>query len=61
MAIYGYENYSEVQQHFTEIHLEMVKELGAKRIVWQDPLDFGVEVRLDYYYFPMNFCLSSTF
>jgi len=41
----GYTTYSEVQQHYTERHLDMISSLGAKSIIWQDPLDFGVSVR----------------
>lgn len=39
-----YMNLSEVQAHYTVKHLEMVKSLGIKPIVWQDPYDAGVEV-----------------
>lgn len=43
----NYTEISQVQQHFTERHIEMIKSLGASPIIWQDPLDFGVDVRTD--------------
>ena len=44
MKYNGYENMSEVQAYYTNRHLDIVRGLGAKSIIWQDPLDAGVTV-----------------
>lgn len=45
MDDHNYTEYSQVQEHYTVRHLEMVKELGIKPVIWHDPLEFGVNVR----------------
>jgi N-acetyl-beta-hexosaminidase len=47
MKVNGYTNVSQVQEHYTTRHVEMVKSLGAMPISWQDPLDAGVKVSND--------------
>nr|QGA87799.1 chitobiase [Dolerocypris sinensis] len=39
----GMTEYAEVEQYFVERHSETIAELGARQIVWQDPLEKGVE------------------
>jgi hexosaminidase len=42
----NFTNYSEVQAYYTERHLNMIKNLGFKSIIWHDPIEFGVQVRI---------------
>ncbi len=46
MVANNFTNISEVQQYYTLRHLEMVKGLGARSIVWNDPLEHNVTVWL---------------
>jgi len=48
MAENKYTRLSQVQEHYVTRHLEMIKSLGMQPISWQDPLDFGVDVILNY-------------
>ncbi|ODM95742.1 Beta-hexosaminidase subunit beta, partial [Orchesella cincta] len=43
----NYTEYSQVQEHYTLRHLDMVKSLGAKALIWHDPLEFGVNLDKD--------------
>ncbi|CAL8114046.1 unnamed protein product [Orchesella dallaii] len=43
----NYTEYSQVQEHYTLRHLDMVKSLGAKPLIWHDPLEFGVNLDKD--------------
>lgn len=36
----------EVQQYYTERILENLKNIGGHPIIWHDPIDFGVVVRV---------------
>jgi len=44
----NYSDISEVQEHYTQRHVKMVSDLGALPISWQDPLDAGVNVIINY-------------
>ena len=37
-------NVAEVEQYYVRRTLENVKNLGAKYMIWQDPIDNGVKV-----------------
>lgn len=39
---------AEIEQLYVQKTLENVKALGAKYMIWQDPLDNGVEVSDDF-------------
>jgi len=43
----GYQNLSQVQSHFTVRLLEIARNIGIKSVVWQDPMDAGVELDKD--------------
>ncbi|CAG7728122.1 unnamed protein product [Allacma fusca] len=43
----NYTEVNQVQEHYTKRHLSMVQSLGAKAIIWQDPLDYGVQLDKD--------------
>jgi len=47
MEEHGYEELNQVQAYYTNRHLDMIASLGGKSIIWQDPIDAGVEVKLD--------------
>lgn len=36
---------SQVEQYYVKKTLDNVKKLGAKYMIWQDPIDNGVKVR----------------
>jgi hypothetical protein len=40
----NYTDMSQVEGHYVKRHLEMVKDLGLKSIIWHDPFESGVEV-----------------
>lgn len=44
MNMHNYTRLSQVQEYYAHKHIEMIKGLGLKPIVWQDPLDLGVKV-----------------
>jgi hypothetical protein len=47
MEAQGFTKMSEVQAYYTSRHLDIVRNLGAKTILWQDPLDAGVVLDID--------------
>lgn len=42
----GMKKVSQVEQYYVKQTLENVKKLGAKYMIWQDPIDNGVKVSL---------------
>jgi len=44
MREHNFTQISQVQEYYTERHIAMVKSVGGNPIIWQDPVDFGVNV-----------------
>ncbi|CAG7830890.1 unnamed protein product, partial [Allacma fusca] len=44
MVEHGYNKISEVQEHYTRRHLDMIRNIGARAIIWQDPIEEDVNV-----------------
>lgn len=35
----------DLEEYYVTRHLEMIKQLGLKSIIWHDPIDYGVDVQ----------------
>lgn len=46
MAANNFTEMSEVQQYYTERVLKNLKDIGGHPIIWHDPIEFGVKVRM---------------
>lgn len=44
MKQHNFKEVSQVEQHYVRTTLHNVRKLGAKYMIWQDPIDNGVEV-----------------
>ncbi len=46
MALHNFTDIAQVQQYYAERLIAMIKGIGGTPIIWQDPLDYGVEVSI---------------